>query len=156
LSELADYRKKSTGTANVPTNTAKPAGYLGQTKAYRWHLEEKESQMTPARIQSLVAWVSNGTRGAWEERLSELADYRKSWHTMFTKTTAIKPVFGRNPDTIQATYLEGNRIATDFPVSGIGCLGFDSHGVHLGRPFEHRPQHQQYTSYRLQKRTKKW
>jgi hypothetical protein len=32
--------------------------------------------MTPARIQSLVWLGSNGTGVTWEERLSELADYR--------------------------------------------------------------------------------
>jgi hypothetical protein len=37
---------------------------------------KERDQMTPARIQSLVAWVSNGTGVTWEERLSELADYR--------------------------------------------------------------------------------
>jgi hypothetical protein len=59
LSELADYRKIN-GHCNVPTNTASTqALYLSLPKGTLTglHLEGKRSQMTPARIQSLVGLV---------------------------------------------------------------------------------------------------
>jgi hypothetical protein len=58
LSELADYRNIN-GHCNVPTNTASTqALYLSlQRNTYRLLLEGKRSQMTPARIQSLVGLV---------------------------------------------------------------------------------------------------
>jgi hypothetical protein len=83
LSELADYCKIH-GHCNVPTSYKENAK-LGiwvatQRSQYKLHLEGKRSQITPARIQSLVSlgfeW---GTHGAiWEARLSELANYRKT------------------------------------------------------------------------------
>jgi hypothetical protein len=83
LSELADYRKIQ-GHCNVPTKyseNTKLGNWVGNQKAqYRLHIKGKRSQMTLPRIQELESlgfeWgVVYGA--AWEDRLSELADYRK-------------------------------------------------------------------------------
>jgi hypothetical protein len=82
LSELADYRTIH-GHCNVPRSyieTPKLAHWVRhQRKQYRLHLEGKTSPMTPFRIQELESmgfeWKCSGP--AWEDRLSELADYRK-------------------------------------------------------------------------------
>jgi hypothetical protein len=82
LSELADYRKIH-GHCNVPQNyneNSKLAQWVKtQRKRYRLHLQGKISQMTLPRIQALESlgfeWGIQGA--AWEDRLSELADYRK-------------------------------------------------------------------------------
>jgi hypothetical protein len=82
LNELADYRKIH-GNCNVPHNyseNSKLANWVGtQRTQYTLHLEGKKSQMTSFRIQELESlgfeWDRHGT--AWEDRLSELADYRK-------------------------------------------------------------------------------
>jgi hypothetical protein len=81
LSELSDYRKIH-GHCNVPRRYSENAK-LGtwarkQRYNYRLHSEGKTSPMTLSRIQELESmgfeWDSHGT--AWEDRLSELADYR--------------------------------------------------------------------------------
>jgi hypothetical protein len=83
LSELANYRKIH-GHCNVPKNyseNTKLASWVtNQRHQYRLQLEGKTSLMTTFRIQ---AWESfgferNSHEAAWEERLGELADYRKS------------------------------------------------------------------------------
>jgi hypothetical protein len=82
LSELADYCN-SHGHCKVPHNyseNSKLANWVGtQRTQYRFHLEGKKSQITPARIQALESlgfeWGVGLT--AWEDRLSELADYCK-------------------------------------------------------------------------------
>jgi hypothetical protein len=82
LSELADYHKVH-GHCNVPKsysgNTKLAKWVRTQRKEYRLHLEGKTSPMTPFRIQKLESlgfhWDSSGS--TWQERLSELADYRK-------------------------------------------------------------------------------
>jgi hypothetical protein len=82
LSELADYRKIH-GHCNVPKSASenpKLGIWVGnQRKQYRLHLEGKISSMTLSRIQELEGLVfEGGNLGAtWEDRLSELADYRK-------------------------------------------------------------------------------
>jgi hypothetical protein len=82
LSELADYR-------NVPANCNVPTSYSENTKLANWvttqrtqyhlHLEGKASQMTTFRIQELESlgfeWANQ--TAVLEDRLSELADYRK-------------------------------------------------------------------------------
>jgi hypothetical protein len=82
LSELADYHKLH-GHCNVPQNYSENT-QLGtwvttQRNNYKLHREGKKSPMTPSRIHTLESfgfeWDSHGA--AWEERLSELADYRK-------------------------------------------------------------------------------
>jgi hypothetical protein len=82
LSELADYHKIY-GHCNVPYNYSKNTKlgtWVGtQRSQYRFHREGKTSLMTPFRIQELESlgfeWGEYVT--AWEDRLSELADYRK-------------------------------------------------------------------------------
>jgi hypothetical protein len=82
LSELADYRKIN-GHCNVPQRNSeniKLGKWVGtQRNNYKLHLEGKTSPMTALRIQALesvgVKWNFRST--AWEDRLSELADYRK-------------------------------------------------------------------------------
>jgi hypothetical protein len=83
LNDLADYHKIH-GHCNVPTS------YKGSTKlaewvtkqrsAYKLRREEKTSSIITLRIQELdnlgFQWVCVST--AWEDRLSELADYRKT------------------------------------------------------------------------------
>jgi hypothetical protein len=82
LSELADYQKIQ-GHCNVPqrySENSKLARWVKkQRNQYRLHLEGKTSSMTTFRIQALESlgfeWGECFT--AWEDRLSELADYRK-------------------------------------------------------------------------------
>jgi hypothetical protein len=82
LSELTDYRKIH-GNCNVPRKYSEnlKLGYWveNQRSQYRSHLNGNKSSMTLSRIQELESlgfeWDSNGA--AWEERLGELADYRK-------------------------------------------------------------------------------
>jgi hypothetical protein len=82
LSELAEYRKIH-GRCNVPKNyskNAKLASWVSQTRTnYRLHKEGKTSPMTLSRIQQLESlgfeWGRHAS--AWEDRLSELAEYRK-------------------------------------------------------------------------------
>jgi hypothetical protein len=88
LSELADYRKIH-GHCNVPHNyseNTKLAHWVAHQRSnYRLHVEGKTSPMTAFRIQALESlgfeWVgkqrTQSNNSAWEERLSELADYRK-------------------------------------------------------------------------------
>jgi hypothetical protein len=82
LSELADYRKIQ-GNCNVPRNysenTKLGLWVANQRTNYRWHVQGKTSPMTLPRIKELerlgFEWDIHGA--AWEDRLSELADYRK-------------------------------------------------------------------------------
>jgi hypothetical protein len=81
LSELADYHKIH-GHCNVPHNSenSKLGKWVGtQRSHYFLQLEGKTSPMTTLRIQDLESlgfeWDSRGA--AWEDRLSELDDYRK-------------------------------------------------------------------------------
>jgi hypothetical protein len=83
LSELADYRKIH-GHCNVPRNYSENTK-LGQwvahqrARLYNLHVKGKRSPMTTLRIQELESlgfeWGTCIT--PWEDRLSELADYRK-------------------------------------------------------------------------------
>jgi hypothetical protein len=84
LRELADYRKIQ-GHCNVPqkySENIKLGRWVNtQRKQYNWHLEGKTSSMTNFRIQALESldfeWTRYGGTATWEDRLSELADYRK-------------------------------------------------------------------------------
>jgi hypothetical protein len=83
LSELVDYRKIH-GHCNVPTsykeNTKLAMWVSNQRTQYRLHLEGNISQaITTVRIQALegLGFKWNGNGAAWEDRLSELAKYRK-------------------------------------------------------------------------------
>jgi hypothetical protein len=82
LSELADYHKIH-GHCNVPRSYSENCK-LGewvttQKSQYRLHEEGKKSHMTILRIRALESlgfeWGISVT--TWEDRLSELADYRK-------------------------------------------------------------------------------
>jgi hypothetical protein len=82
LSELADYRKIN-GHCNVPHNYSENTKMFNwvnnQRSQYRLHVNRKKTSMTLSRIQELESigfeWDSHGA--TWEDRLSELADYRK-------------------------------------------------------------------------------
>jgi hypothetical protein len=82
LSELAEYRRIH-GHCNVPLNcseNAKLATWVAnQRKEYRSRVKGKTSHITPARIQELEClgfkWRVYVT--TWEDRLRELADYRR-------------------------------------------------------------------------------
>jgi hypothetical protein len=82
LGELADYRKIN-GHCNVPqrySENLKLATWVKtQRKQYKLHLEGEKSHITLSRIQALETlgfeWFTRST--SWEDRLSELADYRK-------------------------------------------------------------------------------
>jgi transposase-like protein len=83
LSELADYRKIH-GHCNVPNryseNTKLGQWVMHQRRNYRLHLEGKKSHLTTLRIQALKSmgfeW-DDGRVAVWDDRLSELADFRK-------------------------------------------------------------------------------
>jgi hypothetical protein len=82
LTELAHYRKIH-GHCNVPqrySKNPKLGAWVGtQRKQYKLRLEGKKSAMTLSHIQQLESlnfeWNCSGA--TWEERLSELANYRK-------------------------------------------------------------------------------
>jgi acetolactate synthase regulatory subunit len=85
LNELADYRKVH-GHCNVPQkysdNVKLGSWVTNQRSQYRLHQKGETSPMTLPRIQALESlgfeWVSSrGATCPWEDRLSELADYRK-------------------------------------------------------------------------------
>jgi hypothetical protein len=82
LSELADYRKIH-GHCNVPTRCSENAmlgAWVGtQRNQYKMHLDGKTSSMTPSRLQALeeIGFEWNCVGAIWDDRLSELADYRK-------------------------------------------------------------------------------
>jgi hypothetical protein len=82
LSELADYRKIH-GHCNVPKrcneNTKLGKWVATQRYQYRLQVEGKSSAMTTFRIQELesLGFEWDGSSPTWEDRLSELADYRK-------------------------------------------------------------------------------
>jgi predicted chitinase len=80
--ELAVYRRIN-GHCNVPRNYSENTKLVNwvrtQRTKYKVHREGKTSRMTIPRIQALESldfeWDSHGA--AWEDRLSELANYRK-------------------------------------------------------------------------------
>jgi hypothetical protein len=82
LSELAEYRKVH-GHCNVPRkyseNSKLGMWVTNQRSQYSLHLKGNTSQITLPRIQALesLGFVWNPLSGPWEDRLSELADYRK-------------------------------------------------------------------------------
>jgi hypothetical protein len=82
LSELADYRKLH-GHCSVPYNNSENSKLatwvINQGRQYRLHQDGEKSNMTLSRMHKLESlgfeWDKRGS--AWEDRLSELADYRK-------------------------------------------------------------------------------
>jgi hypothetical protein len=79
LSELADYRKLH-GHCKVPRSYKLGAWVHTQRNQYKMHLKGKASSMTLPRIQALEGigfeW-SFYAIASWEDRLTELVDYRK-------------------------------------------------------------------------------
>jgi hypothetical protein len=82
LSELADYRKIH-GNCNVPHNYSENsilANWVGNQRGiYKLHLEGKTSPMTNFRILELefLGFEWDSRDATWQDRLSELAEYRK-------------------------------------------------------------------------------
>jgi hypothetical protein len=80
LIELADFRKNH-GHCNVPyrcSENSKLARWVEMQRAqYRLHLKGEKSSMTLSRIQELKSVGLEWHGATWEDRLSELADYRK-------------------------------------------------------------------------------
>jgi hypothetical protein len=103
LSELADYRK-STVTAMFLRATKKTkACYLGRTQRKQYRLHLKEIAYHPARIQALESMVLNGSAStAWEDRLSELADYRNGHCNVLPNTPNPSLYWSLTKGTIQA------------------------------------------------------
>jgi hypothetical protein len=105
LSELADYLKVH-GHCNVPqkySENVKLGTWVGnQRYQYSLHLKGKTSHITLPRMQALERlgfdWGSHFT--AWEDRLSELADYHKvHGHCNVPKNCSKEPswVLGSKP-----------------------------------------------------------
>jgi hypothetical protein len=82
LSELADYRKID-GHCNVPqkySENTQLASWVGaQRTQYKLQQEGKTSSITLSRIRALesLGFKWGSYTAAWEDRLSELADYHK-------------------------------------------------------------------------------
>jgi hypothetical protein len=84
LRELEDYHKIH-GHCSVPKNysenTRLATWVATQRKQYNLHLKEKISSMTLPRIQELenMGFEWDRRPAPWEDRLSELAEYRKRY-----------------------------------------------------------------------------
>jgi hypothetical protein len=78
LSELTDYRKIH-GHCNVPHNYNLGYWVGTQRKQYKLYLQGEKSHMTTFRIQELesLGFEWDMYSAAWEDRLRELADYRR-------------------------------------------------------------------------------
>jgi hypothetical protein len=141
LSELADYRKIH-GHCKVPrsySESMKLGRWVAQQNTnYGFHLEGKTSPMTSLRIQELerlgFEWYSNGA--IWEERLSELTDYRKiHGHCNVPKSYIENIKLGVWVSTQRQTYklnLEGKTSPmTALRIQALESLGFewDTHGA---------------------------
>jgi hypothetical protein len=143
FSELADYSKIQ-GHCNVPLrysdNTKLASWVKKQRSNYRLHIKGKASPMTTFRTQELESlgfeweWDSRGT--AWENRLSELADYRK-----IHGNCNVPRIYSENSKlaTWVATqknhhrfHLEGKKSSMTLSrIQGLESLGFEwsSHGT---------------------------
>jgi hypothetical protein len=134
LSELADYSKKH-GNCNVPKvyneNTRLGRWVGNQRNNYRLHLEGKASPMTAFRIQELEGVGLEWEVGvSWEDRLSELADFRKkNGHCNATKMNSENTKLGRwvgNQRTHYKSLLEGKKSQmTTFRIRELENLGFE-------------------------------
>jgi hypothetical protein len=82
LSELADYQKFH-GHCNVPTKYSENAKLgtwvANQRSQHSLHRKGETSPMTLSRIEALegLGFEWRGCGATWEDRLDELADYRK-------------------------------------------------------------------------------
>jgi hypothetical protein len=136
LSELAEYRKIH-GHCNVPANYSESnnlGNWVGKQRGqYRLHLEGKASQMTTFRIQELESLGFEWTRicvSAWEDRLSELADYRKDHGhcnvpNSYSETTTLANWVHKQRSQYRL-YLEGKRSQITLPrIQELESLGFE-------------------------------
>jgi hypothetical protein len=135
LSELAEYRKVH-GHCNVSCRYSENIK-LGtwvetQRSQYSLHLKGKTSHMTLPRIQALenlgLQWVSRGT--AWEDRLSELVEYRKvHGHCNVSQKYSENTKLGRWVETQRYQYSwhqEGKTSRITLPrIQALERLGFD-------------------------------
>jgi hypothetical protein len=131
LSELTDYRKIH-GHCNVPHNYSLGYWVGTQRKQYKLHLEEKKSLMTTFRIQELerlgFEWDIYGA--AWEDRLTELADYRKiHGHCSVPQKYSENPKLGKWVTAQKFQYrllVEGKTSPmTTFRIQALESLGFE-------------------------------
>jgi hypothetical protein len=135
LSELAHYCKKH-GNCDVPqvyNGNTRLGRWVGtQRSNYRSYREGKTSPMTTLRIQALerlgFEWARLGA--TWEDRLRELADYRKSHgHCNAPKVYNESTSLGRWVSTQRSNYwshMEGNRsYITPFRIQELESLGFE-------------------------------
>jgi hypothetical protein len=129
------YRKLH-GHCNVPqrySENVKLGTWVARQKSsYKLHLQGKSSPMTLSRIQKLESlrfeWDSRGA--AWEDRLSELADYRKihghyNVPKNYSENTKLSTWVGyqRKQDTL---YREGNKsYLTTFRIQELERLDFE-------------------------------
>jgi hypothetical protein len=136
LSELADYRVEH-GHCNVPKNFNSKISNLGewiktQRTQYRLHLEGKTSPMNAFRIRELESlgfeWDSYGA--AWEDRLSELADFCKiHGHCNVPKVYSGNPRLGRwvgNQRNNYRLHLDGKASPmNDFRIQELESVGLE-------------------------------
>jgi hypothetical protein len=150
LSELVDYRKIY-GDCNVPQtyskNTKLGMWVANQRRYYKLHREGKKLPMTIFRIQALeslgLEWERTSFGTVWEDRLSELADYReKHGHCNvprgYSENTKLGMWVGGQRNEYRL-HLEGRPIVyVPSPCRGIGKLRFrmGQSRHRLGRPFE--------------------
>jgi hypothetical protein len=135
LSELADYHKVH-GHCNVPkkySESAKLYGWVTHQKSqYSLHIKGETSQITLFRIQALESlgfeWGSRCT--AWEDRLSELTNYRKiHGHCNVSQKYSEKSQLGRwvaNQRYQHSLHLKGETSTITLPrIEALDSLGFD-------------------------------
>jgi hypothetical protein len=138
FSELTNYHKIH-GHCNVlakySENTKLGIWVGNQRKQYKLHREGMKSCMTPFRIQELESlgfeWDSNGA--AWEDRLNELADYRKiHGHCNITKNDSGNTKLGNWVSTQRSQYkfhLEGKKSCMTYSrIQELEGLGFEWRG----------------------------
>jgi hypothetical protein len=136
LSELAEYRKLH-GHCNVPRkyieNTKLANWVMTQRKQYKVYQEGKTSAMTPFRIQELenMGFVWNILGTTWQDRLSELADYRRvHGHCNVPNKYSENPKLGKWVDCQRSNYTrfhkKGNKSQEmSLRIQELESLGFE-------------------------------
>jgi hypothetical protein len=115
------------GHCNVPINCKEPSWEFGSKPKDQYKLQEGKRHRIWPPVLELEAWVSNGTaRAAWEERLSELAEYRKihghcNVPQRYSKTSSWDWVKTKGPLS-GCTRRKKSPLTTSYP--GIESLGF--------------------------------
>jgi hypothetical protein len=141
LSELADYRKIH-GHCNVPHNyseNAKLANWVGRQRCnYRLYVKGKTSEITLPRIEALDSlgfeWgvcLAATWAATWEDRLGELADFRKIYGhcnvpTSYNENTKLaKWVFTQRTDYTRL-HVEGKTSSMTLSrIQKLESLGFE-------------------------------